>query len=156
MIKSIRHLRGRESEWLLNDVVIPDGEIVILKTKSGGARLKIGNGVDKFSALPTLGTDAVKRDGGGALTLHHGKSYRLGASQTLTLTLPETIDEDYYSEVSFDSGADATELEIVGKIRLSGDDVADEELMPKANTHYTVFVWYDGDVQGIVRGLPNA
>lgn len=155
MIKSIRHLRAAESEWLSNDVVIPDGEIVILKTRSGGTRLKVGNGKDKFSALPTLGTDAVKATDG-ALTLHHGKSYRLGTSQALTLTLPETIDEDYYSEVSFDSGADATELEIIGKIRLSGDDVADEDLMPKPNTHYTVFVWYDGDIQGIVRGLPNA
>ena len=156
MIKSIRHLRADENGWIANDIVIPDGEIAILKTKSGRARVKIGNGIDKFSALPTLGTDAVKESSCDVLTLEHGKSYRLGEIPHLLLRVPTGIDDDYYSEVSFDSGTDATELEIEGKIRLSGDDVADEDLMPKAHTHYTVFVWYDGDVQGIVRGLPNA
>ena len=156
MIKSVRHLRADESGWLANDTVIPDGEIAILKTKGGRMRLKVGNGKDKFSALPSLGTDAVKESVTGALVLRHGKSYRLGEMQSLTLSIPSVIDDDYYSEVSFDSGIDATELETLGGIRLSGDDVADEELMPKTNTHYTVFVWYDGDVQGIVRGLPNA
>jgi hypothetical protein len=156
MIKSVRHLRADENGWLANDIVIPDGEIAILKTKGGRARIKVGNGIDKFSALPSLGTDAVKENGTGALILGHGKSYRLGQVQSLALSIPPEIDDDYYSEVSFDSGTDATELEIIGRIRLSGDDVADEELMPKANTHYTVFVWYDGELQGIVRGLPNA
>lgn len=156
MIKSIRHLRADENGWLANDAVIPDGEIAILKTAGGRVKVKIGNGVDKFSALPSLSTDAVKESDADSLTLEHGKSYRLGTLQQLTLSIPQIIDEDYYSEVSFDSGTDATELEINGKIRLSGDDVADEELMPRANIHYTVFVWYDGEVQGIVRGLPNA
>ncbi len=156
MIKSIRHLRADEGGWLANDIVVPDGEIAILKTRGGRVRVKIGNGVDKFSHLSSLGTDAVTENSPELLTLHHGKSYRLGTVSSMTLRIPDTIDEDYYSEVSFDSGKDATELEFLGKVRLSGDDVADEELMPRANTHYTVFVWYDGNVQGIVRGLPNA
>ena len=51
---------------------------------------------------------------------------------------------------------DATVFEVMGSVALSGDDVADRELMPRENTHYTVFIWYDGTLQGIVRGIPNA
>lgn len=156
MIKSIRHLRADESEWSSNDIVLPDGEIAILKTRGGNTKLKIGDGVLKFSELPSLLGDAQEHDGYDTVTLLHGKSYRLGEVPSLTVALPDVIDDDYYSEISFDSGVDATEFEVIGRIRLSGDGVADEELMPEANTHYTVFVWYDGAVQGIVRGLPNA
>ena len=75
---------------------------------------------------------------------------------SVSIDFPSVIDDDYYSEISFDSGVDATEFEVTGKLRLSGDGVADEELLPEPNTHYTIFVWYDGSLQGIVRGLPNA
>jgi len=155
MIKSIRHLRGSESEWQAYDTVIPDGEIAILKTRGGVPKIKIGNGSDRFSSLPSLTGDSVTTSAK-SVTLNHGKSYRLGECQTLEIEFPAIIDDDYYSEISFDSGIDATEFSVNGKVRLSGDEVADEELLPKAKTHYTVFVWYDGELQGIVRGLPNA
>ena len=86
----------------------------------------------------------------------HGRSYRLGECAELTLSFPAKLDDDYYCELSFDSGADATELVVNGKVRLTGDGVADEELLPEPKTHYTVFIWYDGELQGLVRGLPNA
>ncbi|MBQ9070998.1 MAG: hypothetical protein IJY23_06615 [Clostridia bacterium] len=154
MIKSIRHLSGTESEWDTHNLVVPDGEISILKTKGGNKKIKIGNGTDRFSELPSLTGDAVKTDAI-AITLMHGKSYRLGVAAALELSFPDVIDDDYYSEISFDSGTDATEFSVSGSLRLTGDDVADEELLPKTNYHYTVFIWYDGDFQGVVRGLPN-
>lgn len=156
MIKSIRHLRAGEAEWKQNDIVIPDGEIAILKTKAGNVKIKIGNGESKFSELPSLIGDIGKSEENGNITLLHGKSYRLGETAFLSISFPAVIDDDYYSEISFDSGVDATEFSATGKLRLTGDGVADEDFMPSPNTHYTIFIWYDGSMQGIVRGLPNA
>lgn len=156
MIKSIKHLRADENEWKNHDIVIPDGEIAILRTKGGNLKIKIGNGEKKFSELPSLLGDAVLSENNRSITLLHGKSYRLGEVASVSIDFPSVIDDDYYSEISFDSGVDATEFEVTGKLRLSGDGVADEELLPEPNTHYTIFVWYDGSLQGIVRGLPNA
>ena len=155
MIKSIRHLRGTKTEWEANDVVIPDGELAIMKTKAGNSTIKVGNGIDRFSSLPSITGDSVTTQNS-ELTLLHGRSYRLGECSSLTLSFPAVLDDDYYTEISFDSGADATEFYLNGRVRLTGDGVADEELMPRAKTHYTVFIWYDGELQGIVRGLPNA
>ena len=155
MIKSIKHLRASEEEWKSNDIVIPDGEIAIMTTKGGNSHIKIGNGSDRFSSLPSL-TGCTIKDSDESIMLLHGRTYRFGEIPVLHISLPNTIDDDFYSEISFDSGTDATELSVDGKIRLSGDDVADEELMPKPNMHYTICVWYDGSIQGVVRGLPNA
>ena len=155
MIKSIRHLRGYEDEWNKYDAVIPDGEIAILKTRGGLSKIKIGNGNDTFSSLPSLTGDSVSTSER-EITLLHGKSYRLGECDSLTLKFPSIIDDDYYSEISFDSGIDGTEFSTEQRVRLSGDGVADEELLPDENTHYTIFVWFDGELQGIVRGIPNA
>ena len=155
MIKSIRHLRGTESEWETYDGVIPDGEIAILKTHGGNSKIKIGNGSDKFSSLPSLTGDSVSTNER-EITLLHGRSYRLGECEELSIAFPDNMDDDYYSELSFDSGVDATDFFTDGRVRFTGDGVADEEFMPSPKTHYTVFVWYDGELQGIVRGLPNA
>ena len=155
MIKSVRHLRGTRAEWQAHDTVIPDGEIAILKSSSGIPKIKIGNGSDPFSMLPAITGDAVATDKSD-VTLLHGRSYRLGECTELNLRIPSAVDDDYYTEISFDSGRDATELTFNSRVRLTGDNVADEELMPRAKTHYTIFIWYDGDLQGIVRGIPNA
>lgn len=155
MIKSIRHLRGTSSEWEAYNPVIPDGEIAILKTKAGRSKIKVGNGSDNFSSLPSLTGDSITTDER-EITLLHGRTYRLGECSHLSVSFPSVIDEDYYSEFSFDSGIDATEFVINSKVRLTGDGVADEDFMPAEKTHYTVFIWYDGELQGIVRGLPNA
>lgn len=155
MIQSVRHLRGTESEWSSFDCVIPDGEIAILKTHAGNCKIKVGNGIDNFSSLPSVTGDSVITDERN-ITLQHGKSYRLGECSLLTLEFPDRIDDDYYCEFSFDSGVDASEIVFSNVVRLTGDGVADEELMPEAETHYTVFIWYDGELQGVVRGLPNA
>ena len=155
MIKSVRHLRGTKADWERHDAIIPDGEIAILQSTPNPPKIKVGNGIDPFSALPSITGDTVQTSEN-EITLYHGKSYRLGEANTLTISVPSPIDDDYYAEISFDSGDDATELNMNAKIRLTGDGVADEELLPRPKTHYTIFVWYDGELQGIVRGLPNA
>lgn len=155
MIKSIRHLRGSENEWNAHDSVIPDGEIAILKTRGGVSKIKVGNGSDSFSSLPSLTGDAVRTEER-EITLMHSRSYRLGECDSLIVSFPSVIDDDYYAELSFDAGPDGTEFVLNGKVRLSGDGVADEELLPKERTHYTVFIWFDGELQGLVRGIPNA
>lgn len=155
MKKSIRLMRAESAVWQSIDPVIPDGEPVIERTAAGVVRLKIGNGSESFSSLPSLLGDAVRTEEN-VITLAHGKSFRLGSTPYLVIKLPKTYDDDFFSEISFDSGDDATEFAIEGKVRLSGDGVADEELMPEAKTHYTIFIWYDGAFQGVVRGIPNA
>lgn len=154
MIKSIRHLSGSEAEWQAHDTVIPNAEISIVKTKGGNQKIKIGNGKDKFSDLPSLTGDAVNTDKE-AITLLHARSYRLKTAYSLEISFPDVIDDDYYSELSFDSGEDATDFSVNGKLRLSGDNVAGGELIPRPNVHYTLFIWYDGSMQGVVRGLPD-
>ena len=157
MIKSIRHLRGTRDEWQACDAVIPDGEIAILKSAEGISKIKVGNGLDTFSNLPAITGETVSVNNRESnITLLHGRSYRLGEIAELNIKIPNSPDEDYYAEISFDSGNDATELSFSTKVRLTGDNVADEELMPRPKTHYTIFIWYDGELQGIVRGLPNA
>ena len=155
MIKSIRHLRAGENEWESNDIVIPDGEIAIVKTKGGNNNLKIGNGIDRFSNLPSLLGCTVKPEKTSIIVMH-AKTYRFGEIPELAISFPDTIDDDFYAEISFDSGIDATEFSTEQFIRFSGDGVADEEFMPKSHMHYTLCIWYDGSLQGVVRGLPNA
>jgi hypothetical protein len=147
-------MRADSACWQRTNPVIPDGEPVIERTAAGSVRIKIGNGTDRYSALPSLLGDAVKASGS-QIQLAGGKSFRLGTVPALHLSLPKIHDEDFFCEVSFDSGVDATEFSTSEHIRFSGDGVADEELMPIAKTHYTLFIWYDGSFQGIVRGIPN-
>ena len=156
MIKSLRHLRATTAEWAANDIVIPDGEIALERTDSGVTKVKIGNGESAFSALPSLLGDSYEAKEN-TVRLASGAKYRCGSKNELILILPNTVDYDFYCEVSFDSPTDATELSIGGaSVRLTGDECADGELLPEASMHYTIFIWYDGEYQGVVRGIRNA
>jgi hypothetical protein len=86
----------------------------------------------------------------------HARIYRLGECPVLTLEPPPEVADEYFSEVSFNSPASPTNLTISSSFHLSGDDVADGTFIPKPNTHYTLFFWYDGEFQGVVRGISNA
>ena len=154
MKKSIRLMRADSSAWERINPVIADGEPVIERTAAGSVRIKIGNGKDRFASLPSLLGDTVKTDAA-IIELSGGKSFRLGTVPALHLVMPKVYDDEFSCEVSFDSGVDATEFSVSEGIRFSGDGVADEELMPIPKTHYTLFIWYDGSFQGIVRGIPN-
>ena len=155
MIKSIRHIRGTEAEWAANDVVIPEGEIALLKTRGGKIKAKIGDGYSKFSELSSIDGDAI-RPTKNTISPAHGKLYRLGTVTDLTVSLPASPDDDFYTEISFTSGEDATEFMTDTKIRFTGDDIAAEEFIPRERTHYNLFIWYDGEYQGVARGLPDA
>jgi hypothetical protein len=47
-----RTLIGTTAQWALNNLVIGDGEIALERPVSGSVRMKVGNGVATFSALP--------------------------------------------------------------------------------------------------------
>ena len=47
----MRQLIGTTAEWAADDIVIGDGEIAAERLIDGSVRIKIGNGVDPFSAL---------------------------------------------------------------------------------------------------------
>ncbi len=93
---------------------------------------------------------------GGTIHLEKGKIYRMDTVSTLSLVIPEDPDDEFFCELTFDSNEDAASFSVSSPIRFSGDDIADESFYPKENTHYTVFIWYDGSMQGVVRGLANA
>ena len=49
-----QHRRGTTQQWEKSDVVVCDGEIVVEYCDDGKIRLKIGNGLSKFSELPYM------------------------------------------------------------------------------------------------------
>ena len=52
----VQHRRGTTQEWKNSDVVLRDGEIGIEKSTDGYTRLKIGDGVSKYTQLPYMNT----------------------------------------------------------------------------------------------------
>jgi hypothetical protein len=62
MAQPIQHLRGTAAEWATDDIVVPQGELALLIDGAGDiASIRIGNGVDVYSALTDFG--------GGGITL---------------------------------------------------------------------------------------
>lgn len=53
----ISNKRDTEENWLKNDPVLLDAEIVFVDEPDGGIRYKLGDGVSKFSALKYLDLD---------------------------------------------------------------------------------------------------
>lgn len=155
MIKSIRHLRGTESEWAQNDCVIPNAEIAILNTAGGKSKMKIGNGKDRFSELPFTDVTVVSKDAGETI-LEDKRLYRLKMISEVYLILPQTPDEDFYCEISFDTGEDETVLNFNRSVYVTGDGAKDGVLIPTSKTHYTLAIWYDGSFQACSRGIPRA
>ena len=155
MNKIIRHLRADTNTWEVYRTVIPDGEIAIEKTEGGNTRLRVGNGIDKFTDLPAIGGDA-RRIYSGSVNVAPSRIYRLVDPPYVDVILPRSPDLDFFTEISFTTGDDAPDFTLNKTVRFSGDDVAGEEFLPRANMHYTLCIWYDGEYQGVVRGLPNA
>ena len=157
MRKSIRHLRATTEEWITHNIIIPDGEIAIERDPCGIDRIKIGNGVDYYSDLPYLDGISVRyEDFEGTLLLENARRYRLGCAKLITIDTPIIFPDDFTCEISFSSGEVATEFATNSHLRLSGDDVMGEIFIPAPNMHYTLFIWYDDELHGVVRGIPNA
>ena len=113
MKRSIKHLRADRAEWANNDAVIPDGEIALLKTDCGRVKMRVGDGARRFSELASQDGD-VNAEKGDTVVLSHGVSYRRGELTVLSVTVPKNHDEDFYAEISFDSGDSPTEFIISG------------------------------------------
>ena len=47
----IQHLHGTAQQWADHDIVIPDSELAIETFNDGTRKVKIGNGVNKWSEL---------------------------------------------------------------------------------------------------------
>ena len=51
----VKHRRGTTEQWKQkSDTVIYDGEIVVEKSDDGYTRLKVGDGIKKYSELPYM------------------------------------------------------------------------------------------------------
>lgn len=155
MIGSIKHLRGTTAEWKANNIVVPDGELAIERTTSGGTHLKIGNGIDRFTDLPSVTGSTIKTDEY-CLYLVSGYRYVCGWRSGIELILPEEPDDDFYCEVSFKSRNNIADFSIIGgKTLMSGDGTADGIMIPEPYHYYTILLWYeDGIFHGVSRGVP--
>lgn len=155
MIGSIRHLRATTAEWKEANPVIPDGELALERTPAGSTVIKIGNGVDVYSDLPSIFGRAVKQEDSNVF-LKNGERYSCGSVHSLSLILPDEPDDDFYCEVSFISRNNVVDFAFEnGRVLLSGDSTADSILIPDPYTYYTVFIWYEGSIfHGVVRGVP--
>lgn len=89
-------------------------------------------------------------------TLESGYDYRIGDADMLEWYFPETnIPSDFYAIMRFNSGTTATTILIDEDCVLTGDDCKGGIFTPVANKKYSVFVWYDGTKQGVVRSIPT-
>lgn len=148
----IQHLRGTRGNWEENDLVIPDGELALLR-EGNRTRIKVGDGVTPFTKLPFTDGAVKHLTEGGHVFLSTGDDVRLGACAQLTLNLPDTLDEDFYATVTFDSPSGTpTAFTSAQRIVMTGDNTDEGEFIPVPACHYTVLVWYDGTLQGLVRG----
>ncbi len=90
------------------------------------------------------------------VTLNHNKEIRIGCVWLLDVYLPETIPEDYFCILSFTTDLyDPTGMSwpIDRNIVFSGNHTEDGEFYPEIAFHYTMFFWYDGELQCNVRGV---
>jgi hypothetical protein len=158
MANTIQHLRASRAVWAQHDIIPKDGELALLRTEDGASLIKIGDGIHHFSELSAVAGEALKGSGSTHL-LRHGEDTHFGSLESLSLSLPQNMREDYYSMISFDSPEQApTELVYpeVPRIYFSGDDVIDGIFIPEAGRHYTLLFWYDGKIQGLSRGVTLA
>lgn len=76
----------------------------------------------------------------GKVVLEARTEYDLGLQSALTIALPDVIENDYYSILSFRSGANATELSCDEGIYFSGDDCLNGMLYPITKRLYEINV----------------
>ena len=88
-------------------------------------------------AIPAISTPS-----GSSITLENNSEYRLQATASLNLALPESIPDDYECSLVFESGETATVLGYAANsIKFVGDDCdAEGDFVPQANKAYEVNV----------------
>lgn len=158
MRKIIQHLRADAETWARADMIPEDGEIALCRTAGGLTRIKIGDGVSPFSALPYTDGE-IRTEESDTVLLRHGAEHRLGERSLITLAFPAVTDEDFYATVSFSSPETPTTLYIPTSpaVMAGGDGVEDGVFVPKKSTHYTLLFWKDeAGMQLLVRGVSVA
>ncbi len=83
---------------------------------------------------------AISTPSGSSITLENNSEYRLQATASLNLALPESIPDDYECSLVFESGDTTTVLGYAAdSIKFIGDDCdAEGDFIPQANTAYEV------------------
>lgn len=159
MIKSIQYLTGTASEWTANDIVIPKGEPAILITANGRYKMKIGNGTSAFSALPFTDGESIKHlNFSKNLEVKHGThNYASNPTSQLNIIIPKKPDDDFFATVSFKTGSNPPLVTVEGaEVYFTGDGTsADGSFIPEINTYYSIFIWYEGRYEAVVRGRPD-
>lgn len=109
--------------------------------------VRLGNGGNSTKIATSTDTAPI-------VTLENNTEYRYGEVTALSMSLPDTITDDYAVWLVFTSGDTATEIDYPDSIKWSGDDVSDGIFEPSENTIYNVGVWYDGtNVNAVTRGV---
>lgn len=150
---SVKHRRADEATWLRINPILPDGEIALTSTPDG-YNIKVGDGVLRYSELPTDRDRIIDEEYAGEATvvMDHGTDQRLANMYELKIIMPHAPRRDYYSVLSFDTDAEMMlTLEADYPIFFSGTSVEAGEFIPRGNTHYTLMFWYDGAMQCNVR-----
>ena len=105
---------------------------------------------DKTTIIASSDTTAI-------IELLNNNEYRYAnALSNLTITFPTEIPNDYITSVVFNSAGTPTNLAYPSSIKWSGNDIVSEEFVPVSGKKYTLCLWYDGVMNGVVRGVSNA
>ena len=131
------------------------GELAMLDTTQKG---NIVNAINEVNAEVNTKADeitiAASTETTSEIEMEHNTEIRYGEVTSLTLTLPETLPDDYISSVVFTSGETAVNMVYPETIKMSGEGCIDGVFVPAANKRYTVILSYDGVyVSGIVGGV---
>lgn len=76
------------------------------------------------------------------------------ALETLSISVPETINADFACQVNFSSGATATAFTAPDTIKWAGDNIVSGAFVPAANKRYAILFYSDGsNLRAISQGV---
>ena len=88
------------------------------------------------------------------ITLADNTIYNGGTQTALTIAVPSAPVLGFLCEIDFSSGATATDWDDDGNLTWFGDNVANNEFTPVANTRYTIMIAYNGvNYMAIAKGI---
>lgn len=114
--------------------------------------------IDKAFGNVQLKTNIVlSTDTEAALELVNNSETRYSEISLLTITLPESISDNFISSVIFTSGTTPPTVSIPTDIYCQGINCANGSFSPTANKRYTIIFDYDGQFKnGTVKATPIA
>lgn len=131
----MRQLVGTTAEWAANDLVIGNGEIALERVAGGALRMKVGNGVDKYSVLQYFDPGIF--------------SYVLRAGDTMTgpLVVPQATINLGGLQVTAGNSSFAAPIAL-GPNATTAEPGANDNSAKVPTTH-----WVRGQMAGIITGL---